>query len=105
MGIEQVVAYQPGEVYRQLAGMSPEDFSDGHLGIVVTDAFGRKTKEAKGCHMSFEECFGAFAGEGHHEHRVAMDHAHYEEGDLRQSPANAGQGVAKVHLSFARRLG
>ncbi len=54
--------------------------------------------------MSFKERFGAFTRKGHHEHRVAMDHAHYEEGDLRQMSANAGQGVAKVHLGFARRL-
>ncbi len=104
MRFEQVMTYQPSEADRQLAGVRPEDFSNGHPGVIVTDAFGREAEEAKGGHMSFEECFGAFPREGHHEHSVAVDHAHDEKGDLRQLPANTGQGVAEVHLGFARRL-
>ncbi len=105
MRLEQVMAYQPSEADGQLAGVSTEDFSDSHPGVVVTDAFGDEPEEAKSSRMSLAEHFGAFPWESHHEHRVAVDHAHYEEGDLRQLTANTGQGVTEVHLRFARRLG
>ena len=104
MWFEQVMTHQPSEANRQLAGVRAEDFGDRHPGVVITDASGREAEEAKGGRMSLTERFCAFAREGHHEHRIAMDHAHYEESDLRQLSANAGQRVAEVHLGFARRL-
>ena len=101
---EKIMAHQACEGRRELPHMGPRDLRYRHLRVVVADAAGHEAKEPKRLDMSFQERLGALAGEGHHEHRVALDQAHHEEDHLLHLPADPGHGLPKVHLGLSRRL-
>ncbi len=103
--IEQVVGLEFREGPGALPPSIPQDPGHGQLGVVVQDALGHSAQECEGRHVAVQEGLGGLGRVSLDEASVAMGQVQDEAVGFLFHPADDHQGLAKVALGVARRMG
>ena len=103
--VEQVVGLQLGEGTGALATAVPQNPGHGQLGVVVQNALGHPAQEGESGDMAVQERLGGLRRVSLDEAAVAMGQVQDEAVGFLFHPADDHQGLAKVALGVARRMG
>ena len=103
--IEQVVGLEFREGPGAFTASIPQYPGHRQLGVVVQDALGHSAQEGECRHVAVQEGLGGLGRVGLDEASVAMGQVQDEAVGFLFHPADDHQGLAKVALGVARRMG